>query len=233
MKTLYLLLACLVTGIAGASAQQAIIGAWKSEANGVNKVLLITPGYFSITAYQDKNFLVTFGGTWKPAGEGSVDVKIEFNTDEKSQVGQETTAPVEVSNGRLITADGGGKTEWTRIDDGNGPLAGNWRITGREQDGKMNTFTPSARKTIKLLTGTRFQWIAINTDTGEFFGTGGGSYTFENGSYTEKIDFFSRDSSRVGASLTFKGSVNGGNWDHSGLSSKGAPIHEVWSKENL
>lgn len=84
---------------------------------------------------------------------------------------------------------------------------------------------------MKILTGTRFQWVAINQETGEFFGSGGGTYTFDNGTYTEKIEFFSRDSSRIGAELSFKGSVNGNNWDHSGKSSKGDPIHEVWTRE--
>jgi hypothetical protein len=73
--------------------------------------------------------------------------------------------------------------------------------------------------------------VAINTQTGEFFGTGGGTYTFENNVYTENIDFFSRDNSRVGASLEFKGTVNGNKWDHSGKSSKGDPIHEEWTRK--
>jgi hypothetical protein len=77
-----------------------------------------------------------------------------------------------------------------------------------------------ARRTLKILTGTRFQWAAINIETKEFFGTGGGRYTFENGKYTEHIEFFSRDSSRVGASLGFDGKIESGAWHHSGLSSR-------------
>lgn len=230
MKTLCLLFAFLCSFAGIGKAQDHLLGAWKSTSGEVNSVLLITPGYFSITAYHDKNFIATFGGSWKAAGEGDVSVKIEFNTAEPSQVGQSSTTPVNYVDGKLVTVQDGEKIEWSRIDNGQGVLAGSWQITSREQDGKMNTITPGARKTVKILTGTRFQWVAINTDTGEFFGTGGGTYTFENGSYTEKIDFFSRDNSRVGATLTFKGKVEGNSWDHSGLSSKGEPIHEVWQK---
>ena len=43
---------------------------------------------------------------------------------------------------------------------------------------------------MKILTGSRFQWIAYNTETKQFFGTGGGSYTAKNGVYTENIEFF-------------------------------------------
>ncbi|MCH5689221.1 hypothetical protein LWM68_36260 [Niabella sp. W65] len=88
------------------------------------------------------------------------------------------------------------------------------------------------RRTLKLLTATRFQWAAINVETGEFSGTGGGTYTFKDGKYTEHIEFFSRDSSRVGMSLTFDGRLEGGNWIHSGKSSKGDPIYEVWGTLN-
>jgi hypothetical protein len=94
----------------------------------------------------------------------------------------------------------------------------------------MVDIKPAARKTIKLLSGQRFQWAAINTDTGEFFGTGGGTYSFREGQYTEHIEFFSRESSRVGMSLSFSGRVEGRNWYHSGKSSRGEPISEVWSR---
>ena len=120
-----------------------------------------------------------------------------------------------------------------RTDNGNANLAGNWRITGRMRDGSIQPIEKSARKTLKILSSTRFQWMAINTETKEFSGTGGGTYTFKNGKYTENIEFFSRDSSRVGASLSFDGSVNNNMWTHKGLSSRGEPIHEEWSRERV
>ncbi len=83
-------------------------------------------------------------------------------------------------------------------------LNGAWLITGRKRDGNMVRRTPGDRKTMKILSSSRFQWIAFNTATGKFSGTGGGSYTAENGNYTEHIEFFSRDNSRVGAELSFQ-----------------------------
>ena len=82
---------------------------------------------------------------------------------------------------------------------------------------------------MKILSSSRFQWIAYNTATGKFSGTGGGSYTAENGVYTEHIEFFSRDDSRVGAQLSFEYEVIENEWHHSGKSSKGKPIYEIWS----
>jgi hypothetical protein len=98
-------------------------------------------------------------------------------------------------------------------------------------DGNMNDIPKRDRKTLKLLTGTRFQWMAINPATKEFFGTGGGTYRFENGKYIETIEFFSRDSTRVGASLQFDGKVEGDTWYHSGKSSRGDDLNEIWSRE--
>ena len=231
MKMLPVFLSLLLSFAGALKAQESPMGAWKSVSGEVTSMLLITPSWFTVTDYNDKSFISTYGGTWTQEGDGEVNVFVHFNTAYNPPVGQKGNVPVTMENGHLITNNASGeKQEWTRVDDGAGPLAGNWRITSRERDGKMTAIPEGPRKTLKMLTGTRFQWVAINTDTGEFFGTGGGTYTFENGTYTEKIEFFSRDSSRVGAALTFKGTVNGNNWDHSGLSSKGEPIHEVWSK---
>jgi hypothetical protein len=111
------------------------------------------------------------------------------------------------------------KRELTRLDEGTGALAGNWRITGRMNDGQIQPLQKGPRKTLKLISGIRFQWMAINPETKEFYGTGGGTYTFKDGKYTDKdgkytenIEFFSKDSSRVGASLTFDGSLNKNVW---------------------
>ena len=105
------------------------------------------------------------------------------------------------------------------------------KTISRKNGDKITENPLRARRTYKLLTGNRFQWIAINIETGEFSGTGGGVYSFVNGNYTENLEFFSRDSSRVGASLNFTGKVENEQWHHSGLSSKGDPIYEIWTKK--
>jgi hypothetical protein len=97
-------------------------------------------------------------------------------------------------------------------------------------DGTIQKRTQGARKTMKILSGTRFQWIAYNNETKEFSGTGGGTYTTINGKYTESIEFFSRDNSRVGSKLEFDFSFIDEDWRHRGKSSKGDLIDEIWSK---
>ena len=172
----------------------------------------------------------TWGGTYSEAA-GQVHANIEFDTESKDNIGGHKHFAATISGNTLNLDAGTGVNSWAKVDDGNTNLAGNWRITGRMRDGSIQAIERSARKTVKILSSTRFQWVAINTETKEFFGTGGGTYTFTNSKYTENIEFFSRDSSRVGVSLNFNGNVANKIWTHKGLSSRGEPIHEEWMRE--
>jgi hypothetical protein len=207
------------------------VGAWEMKEGGVTHTLVVIDDYFSLSSFDiaARRFIQTQGGTCVMK-DGRLEGKVEYHTSDKSRVGTTYAWKADVRKDRLQLEREGARETWRRTDDGQGPLAGNWRITGRDQGGKMVEMQPrGGRKTIKLLSGQRFQWAAINTETGEFSGTGGGRYTFADGRYTEHIEFFSRDSTRVGMSLTFDGRVEGRNWFHSGKSSKGDPINERWT----
>jgi hypothetical protein len=212
---------------------EAVKGAWELTGSNEQQVLLFADGYFTHTSYNknDRRFVQTRGGTYTVEGD-KLKVTYEFDTKEKDGIGQTKTYTMSLQSNRM-TADLTGRQEaWTRLDDGTAGLAGSWRITGRQQDGKLvQIHQTGTRKTVKILSGTRFQWAAIDPGTKQFMGTGGGTYTFENGKYTEHIEFFSRDSSRVGSSLSFDGRLENGDWHHSGLSSRGDPIYEVWSRK--
>lgn len=208
------------------------VGAWERTEGSVTHTLVIIDDYFSLSSFDvaGKRFIQTQGGTCVMR-DGQLTGTVEYHTSDKSKVGSTYAWKAVPRRDALRLVRDGAREEWRRTDDGTGPLAGNWRITGREQGGKMVEMQPrGGRKTIKLLSGQRFQWAAINTETGEFSGTGGGRYTFADGKYTEHIEFFSRDSSRVGMSLSFDGRVDGRHWYHSGKSSKGEPINERWTR---
>ena len=213
---------------------ESLQGAWSSsEINGKGEKVEITTivmdGYFAETIYHAESgaFIRTFGGSWT-VDKNRFLLKLEFSSADSSAVGK-TTEQIFDLEGDTIKFEGSEKV-WTRIDnDQTGVLSGAWLISGRKRDGKMVLRSPGDRKTMKILSGTRFQWIAYNTATGKFSGTGGGTYTAENGTYTETIGFFSRDNSRVGAKLTFQYEVIENEWHHSGMSSKGRPIYEIWS----
>lgn len=211
---------------------QSIDGAWNKKGDD-NHLLLIQDGYFSWTETNDQDeFINTIGGVAKQQGD-QLHIIIQFNAQDGSIVGESFMTPYSVNGNELTTRhpDGYNMT-WTRIPEEDQGLAGVWRITGRKTNGNVGTMTRRPRKTYKILTNGHFQWVAMNTENGEFSGTGGGTYTFKDGTYTENITFFSRDNSRVGASLSFEGKIEDGDWHHSGKSSKGDPIYEIWSKES-
>lgn len=233
MKKTLIIFVCAITSL-GISAQS-VIGAWESyhtaeSGEKLKSVVIFTEGYQVLTTYDATTgkFIHSNGGSWKLDGITMTE-KVEFDTDNAENVGNESVFDIMVSDSILGIV--GEEMRFKRIDHGSpGKLQGAWLMSGRKRDGQIQTRdTSRPRKTMKILSGTRFQWIAYNTETKQFMGTGGGTYTTENGKYTENIEFFSRDDSRVGASLEFNYSLENGNWHHSGLSSKGNPIYEIWS----
>ncbi|MDX5418081.1 MAG: membrane or secreted protein [Hymenobacteraceae bacterium] len=218
------------------SAQQEsqLEGAWQTtDGQGNEVVMLVQDGFMTMARFNQhsKKFLDTTGGTYT-ASNGKFEVRYEFNTLDSTLVGTTASTTYKLENNQWMMNKNGVTDTWQRIDESKSPspLAGTWRITGRERDGQMSTMRPGPRKTLKVLSGSRFQWIAFNSETGEFSGTGGGIYTTQNGKYTEHIEFFSRDNNRVGQSLSFNYEVKDGNWHHSGLSSTGNKIYEIWSR---
>lgn len=235
MKCILLVFLLAFTFVKNSPAQSnstAITGAWQINEPDKEHVLIFQDGFFFHTAYNkaDKRFIYSQGGTYTQDADRLI-AKVYFNSANKEEVGTQLNAKFSVSNNMLNLLINGETQNWKRLDNSSAPLAGVWRITSRLQGGKLTPIHQTgARQTYKILSGTRFQWAAINPETKEFSGTGGGTYTFGNGKYTETIEFFSRDSSRVGASLTFDGKLENGEWHHSGLSSKGDKIYEVWSR---
>ena len=221
----------LLTGLIASS--QKIEGAWQNTSDAKQTVLLYQDGYFTQTEYTSNGFLKTWGGPAK-INDGRMNIFMEFNSADSNEVGKEKSLMVNFKDNKLLINEDGSEKIYNRIDDGSAPLAGVWKISAREQEGKIVPIHQTgARKTLKMLSGNRFQWFAINPDTKQFSGTGGGTYTFTDGKYTENIEFFSRDNSRVGARLTFNGKIKDSQWHHSGLSSKGEKIYEIWSRQKM
>ncbi len=209
---------------------QNLIGAWETG-DKETSVLTFTKAYYVFTTYNSESgaFISTQGGSWSLEGL-QLKQEIEFNSKAAEKVG--TTAQWEIKifeDSLYIPALNKG---FKRIDNGGpGALAGSWLMSGRTVKGEFTSREGNnPRKTMKILSGTRFQWIAYNTEKKEFIATGGRTYTTENGEYTEEIIFFSKDSSRVGMNLKFKYELTPENdWKHLGFSTQGDPIDETWS----
>lgn len=232
MTNLKLALLCIFTSF-GIQAQD-IIGAWENDATSesgdqLKTVITFVDGYLASTTFNASTgkFIATHGGSWTLEDEVMTE-KVEFDTTNSDRVGTEISYKLAISDNEIDILDT--HLKFDRIDAGGpGKLQGAWLMSGRIIDGQAQVRnTDSPRKTMKILSGSRFQWIAYNTETKQFMGTGGGTYTTINGDYTESIEFFSKDDSRVGLDLKFKYELIDGQWHHKGLSSKGDPINEVW-----
>ena len=214
-------------------------GAWELKNGDITTVKIFTAGYFIYSTYDpsEKEFIEAGGGTWEMTSDGIIE-KYEFQTSNPDWVSEEIVYSFTSDHDKIpltlaVVKNGKSLEEvWTKIDDGNSPLFGAWRITQRERNGEMGAMQQGPRKTMKVLSGTRFQWAAFNVETREFSGTGGGTFSAKDGKYIENIEFFSRDNSRVGASLEFDFKVEGKDWHHKGLSSRGEPIYEIWTNQD-
>ena len=246
MKTILLVLSLSVIFLVSDYSKQpdlanALEGAWEIETvNGEvlahRGVLLLEQPYAFYTEFdvQNKKFVGSQGGAIQIMAN-KMSFTSEFDTWDSNHIGTvyEITASLKANRVTLdfVADDQSFQMGLLSIDRGERDLAGAWRITDRMRNGEMSAMTLGARKTIKMITGSRFQWVAFNPETKQFSGTGGGTVVLENGKYNEHIEFFSRNPDRVGADLSFEYKVNGDKWDHSGLSSTGNPIREIWTRQ--
>ena len=233
MKTKFLVLLSILSGnlVSG----QDLEGSWRllaidEQPIDEKTIRIYQDGYFASASWD------TLSSGFKGAEGGEFELDevyretYDFNTRDTSLVGLPLEYEVEFEGDEMtLYAEDGTSYTWERISDESDDLEGNWVITGRKRNGEISRSTPGARRTIKILGGVRFQWVAFNSETKEFFGSGGGTYTSEDGSYVENLEFFSRDSTRVGARLPFQYELKEGQWHHSGKSSKGEPLYEIWS----
>lgn len=234
MKLLALIIMTSVSSILTFS--QTIEGSWKLiEENGEslnNKeiIAIFQDGYMALGAKESSNnaFLYAYGGAFSISEEVLTLIQ-DFNTKQPDMIGMEQSFQLKIEEGKIKLSNTKNSQIWEQISESKDDLTRNWVFTGREKDGEVQITTPGDRRTVKILSGNRFQWIAFNSATKEFSGTGGGTYAIKDGRYIENITFFSRNNDRVGAKLEFQYEVNDEKWHHRGKSSAGDPIFEIWS----
>ncbi len=217
---------------------QKLVGAWEriyTSENGqeLKSIVIFSENYQTISTYElsSGKFISSNGGSWNLKAN-LMSETVEFDTENNERVGDKIEFEIKLKENELSIVDS--DMIFKRIDSGKpGKLQGAWLMSGRVRDGKKQLRDVNRpRKTMKILSGTRFQWIAYNTETKQFMGTGGGTYTTINGEYKESIDFFSRDDSKAGIELKFDYDIIDNEWNHQGFSSKGDPLHEIWIKRN-
>lgn len=213
----------------------ALTGAWTYSSSGSRTVMITTDKVFSVATYDvpGKKFISAYGGVWR-LEQNKLVKKIEWNSADSTQVGQELTEDISLNSGKLLN-----KTRhetWSRLDSGKpGVLMGAWVITGNYRNDSVfkraSPFFP--RRTMKVLSGKYFQWIAYNVTTRSFLNAGGGAYTTANGKYTETIEYFTKTPESIGKTMQFSYAFVNGDWRHKGQKSTGGDLDECWTKRDL
>ena len=213
----------------------AITGAWGYGTAENRTVMIFSGNVFAVANYDlpGKKMISSYGGTWQLDGNKLVRT-IEWNSKDSTQVGTEFNSDIKLSGTTLSIGQSAEK--WERLDNGGpGELAGVWVITGNYTNDKVSKrgspFYP--RRTMKVLSGKYFHWIAYNVATKQFLNAGGGTYTTAGGKYTENIEFFTKTAESVGKSLVFDYSFVDGDWRHRGQKSTGGAMDECWTKREV
>ena len=137
--------------------------------------VIIDDDYLVETQFVSKppKFISTRGGFYKKEGN-TYSVSFEFNSNFEA----DGLKMMELTQTK----------EWKPISREVMPLDGKWLMGGRVTDqGERRRDLNRPRKTMKFLKDGYFQWIAFNTETYQFFGSGGGTYIAGNGKYAESI----------------------------------------------
>ena len=148
-------------------------GTWQfRDPAGATVLLTLADQYLIQTTYEPTRFVATTGGSCQQEGD-RLKLLVEFDTGDSSRVGRVEQSTLTIRNNQLVLTGPGRSQTFTRVDEPTTPLTGLWRITGRANEtGQLTAMPRGPRKTLKLLTGSRFQWVAINPQTKQFFGTG-------------------------------------------------------------
>lgn len=206
----------------------------KNDTSTQTSRLMIKDSYLILTTfnYAPASFNNTVGGILATEGKNFT-VNLEFNSAMAKDSLKTLKGTFQLKGNRcMVVFDNGKKLDLEKVTMEDQNFEGAFLMAGRVTDqGESRRRIDVPRITMKMLLDGHFQWIAFNKETFEFSGTGGGKYIADNtGAYIEQIEFFSRNSSRVGAKLPFKYNIKGNDWFHQGNSSSGEPMHEIWTK---
>ncbi len=235
MKLLFPLIFCsFLGGLLQANAQIAS-GVYISDTENIRHEVKIHDNYFVYSTYKTSppEFIRTLGGFAQientTVGQQLI-VLLEFNSEYERDSIRQLSIPTKME-GETLHLNWFKKLKLTALKNTEQDLDGAWLFASRGPDkGQERRGEANSRKTLKYLQDGRFQWIAYDTNNLDFKGTGGGNYTSKDGVYMENIEYFSKDNTRVGASLQFQYEVTGNDWHHTGKNSKGKPMYEIWSK---
>jgi len=235
------LLLCLTILCIGSALSQTLNGAWRlvekdNNAIEVEAIKLFSNSYFTYAVYEKRSgeFIEAKGGTYALTNLSYKEhLEIDSSEPEHSGTTDEYSISLEERTMTLTKLKTGEQEVWKKFDEANTlEMVFCWSIYKKRDEGNANwrTIPYAPRKTLKMITNTRYQVLALNSETGQFVGSSGGTWSGTDDTYTEHIEFFSKDRSNVGRSLQFKRTFQDGLWLHTGKTTKGETMEEKWHR---
>ncbi|TXE17957.1 hypothetical protein ES731_11270 [Psychroflexus gondwanensis] len=215
---------------------QSLNGAWEKVTNSESQqrtIKLYSDSYFtSSTILKDSGeFISASGGTYFMNDYDYIE-NLEIHSESAAITGSFFNYNYEIKGDSLNIKDKNSNTieKWTRIDNADNENVTCWKIHQAFRDSNWITIEDGPRKTLKLLTNNYYQVLALNSRTGQFFGSSGGQWELKDNKHYEFIHFFSKNQKMVGDTLSFEKVVKENIWTHNGKSSKGDYIQERWKR---
>lgn len=218
------------------SYSQELNGAWKKiykDSVNQNTIKLFSNSYFTSATYLKSSgeFISASGGTYSVSETDYIE-NYEIDSDARAVTGTYLNYDYNLKNDtlRLNDKNSRNKETWVRIDTADKAGVTCWKIHQAYRNSEWVTIEDKPRKTLKMLTDNYYQVLALNSQTGEFFGSSGGKWKYEDEKHHEMILFFSKNPNMANKILSFDKEVEHDIWLHKGKSSKGDYIKEKWKK---
>lgn len=219
---------------------QILNGAWRLVEQNDQPVKhevikLYSNSYFTYSAHDKATgkFIRAKGGLYT-LNDLSYKEHLEIDSNDPLYSGTTMEFVVSLSDSEMMVTNlnTGEQEKWQKFDDAdNYQMAYCWRIHKKKDKANedWSTIAYAPRKTLKLLTNNRYQVLALNSKTGQFVGSSGGTWSSEgDNTYMEHIEFFSKDQNNVGRSLTFQKTFEDGLWLHTGKTTNDEAMMEKW-----
>lgn len=218
---------------------QTLNGAWrlieKAEQPVTNEVIkLYSNSYFTYASYEkDTGKFIEAGGGRYMYEFFNYREHYDIDSTKPERSGTTTNYKAVLEGDKLsITNLKTGRVEvWEKFDEANNfEMTTCWRIHEKQDEGDSDwrRIEYGPRKTLKMITNNRYQVLALNSETGKFVSSSGGTWSGENSTYTEQVEFFSKNQENVGRSLKFNRKYEYGLWYHTGRDTQGKVMMEKW-----
>ena len=102
-------------------------------------------------------------------------------------------------------------------------LVGSWENASED--------IPAEAQMIKHVTPTHFTWIIVHRADRKPLGMAGGTWTLQDGVYTEKVEYATDEHEHLrGKEFSFSAKLDGGKWLHKSRPDSGLEVDEVWRR---